>query len=881
MRTSKHSRRIVATRHHVCVAVAACFLVFGCLASAHAAPPACTSGPEPPRDINTYLLFAYTDLYVKGGTAAVPGRGLFTGGNLGSNGIATVGDPNATIGTNYGVYLSDGNAAVADRITLGPGHPLLPTSVWNLFTNEITNNDFTPASVRNDGPICFVPPIIDPLLPAFVAFTHPGGPYRPVLPAFASEAALNALPDVSVPPGFILNMAPGSYGDVDINDDGILNLGAGIYELHSLQTGRNVTINTTAATDVRIAVDFRSNNDITIQGSDLARFYIRSDGLGPSTFSFTLGYNSEPNCPETIAVHGQFFIPNGRINLGDCTNIFGRVWADTIRNDTNINVTYRAAATLGGTKYLDVNGNGAVDPGEPGIGGLTFYVDYDGDAALDPGEPTGVSDANGDYVIENVAAGAWTVRELEDPSFVCSFPGACAYALAIGDGQSVDGLDFANWSGISKSGTKFEDLDADGNSREPGEPGLAGWTIWVDYDGDGALDPGEPSDVTDATGAYAIVNVAAGTWKVREIGQAGWTCSFPAANDAFGCFYEETFVTGTAYTDNDFGNWREATKSGVKFGDLDGDGAPREPGEPGLAGWTIYVDYDGDGVLDPGEPSGVTDANGAYALTGITPGTWKVREVQQPGFACTFPPTADAFGCYYEESFTSGGNYPDNDFGNTFDPVPHVQCYEIHRKSFNRTGVSLDDALGASTVTIKRAKRLCAPADKNGEDPDAPTQDEHFTYYTLKQTSPFTKVKGVTVENQFGTRTMMLTKPDRMLVPTAKSLTGPPAPLTRPIDHYKCYKVAGAKLHVPGIWIVDQFGDITVDVKKPLHLCLPAEKEHEGPLVDPGTALMCYKVNGLPPDVLPTVHTLNQFGNDSYPIFGPRDFCVPSTVTLP
>ena len=91
-----------------------------------------------------------------------------------------------------------------------------------------------------------------------------------------------------------------------------------------------------------IAVDFRSNNDLTIQGSDLARFYIRSDGLGPATFSFTLGYNSHPNCPATIAVHGQFFVPNGRVNLGDCTNLFGRIWADVIRNDTNINVTYRA-----------------------------------------------------------------------------------------------------------------------------------------------------------------------------------------------------------------------------------------------------------------------------------------------------------------------------------------------------------------------------------------------------------------------------------------------------------------------------------------------------------------------------------------------------------
>jgi len=277
---------------------------------------------------------------------------------------------------------------------------------------------------------------------------------------------------------------------------------------------------------------------------------------------------------------------------------------------------------------------------------LTFYVDYDGDGVLDPGEPTGVSDASGAYVIDNVTPGTWPLRELGNPGFVCSFPAACTYDVTIGDGEIQTGLDFANWTGISKTGTKFEDLDADGSDREPGEPGLPGWTIYVDYDGDGILDPDEPFAVTDAGGAYAIVNIAAGTWKVREVGQPGWTCSFPSTADAAGCYHEETFVTGTTYANNNFGNWRAATKSGTKFVDTDRDGV-RDSGEAGLAGWTIFVDYDDDGQLDPNEPSDVTDATGAYEITGIVPGTWRVREVNQSGWHCSFPPTSDAFGCYH------------------------------------------------------------------------------------------------------------------------------------------------------------------------------------------------------------------------------------------
>ena len=46
---------------------------------------------------------------------------------------------------------------------------------------------------------------------------------------------------------------------------------------------------------------------------------------------------------------------------------------------------------------------------------------------------------------------------------------------------------------------KFEDLDADGAAREAGEPGLPGWTIYVDYDNDGVKDANEPSAVTGAT----------------------------------------------------------------------------------------------------------------------------------------------------------------------------------------------------------------------------------------------------------------------------------------------------------------------------------------------------------------------------------------------
>lgn len=73
---------------------------------------------------------------------------------------------------------------------------------------------------------------------------------------------------------------------------------------------------------------------------------------------------------------------------------------------------------------------------------------------------------------------------------------------------------------------------------------------------------------------------------------------------------------------------------GYKFNDLNMDGI-RQADEPGLAGFTFFIDENGDGKIGLCEPAAITDANGMFTLYPRSSGTFNILQVTEPGYLST------------------------------------------------------------------------------------------------------------------------------------------------------------------------------------------------------------------------------------------------------
>ncbi|OGB06139.1 MAG: hypothetical protein A3E25_16225 [Burkholderiales bacterium RIFCSPHIGHO2_12_FULL_69_20] len=97
--------------------------------------------------------------------------------------------------------------------------------------------------------------------------------------------------------------------------------------------------------------------------------------------------------------------------------------------------------------------------------------------------------------------------------------------------------------------------------------------------------------------------------------------------------------------------------AGAVFNDIDGDGQ-RGEGEGALAGWTVYLDADTDGLFDEGEISVTSDAEGNWLFADLQPQVVRVALVVPAGHEVTTPLAG-----YHDVAVAAGDALAGRNFG--------------------------------------------------------------------------------------------------------------------------------------------------------------------------------------------------------------------------
>jgi len=337
----------------------------------------------------------------------------------------------------------------------------------------------------------------------------------------------------------------------------------------------------------------------------------------------------------------------------------------------------RIRGQISGRVFTDTNGNGVFDVGEVGRAGVTVrLLDATPGGSFGAELATTVTDAQGFYAFSSLRAGNYMVEQAlpgngvqttaKSPAFIDVTETTDIRPSFDGGGPPPAGviveplLDMGFFQLGTIGGVKFDDVNQN-STRDAGEFALPGFTIYVDRNNNGIFDaderfvdlngnniqdPGEPNTfaVTDANGFYTLTSIFPAVvlgqpgpmpipYRIREVQQPGFIQTTSNPNI--------TPTSGLALTNVNFGNFRPGSIRGQVFFDLNND-AVLQPGEPGQANWQVYIDVNRNDVFDVGEPTVLTDAAGFFSFSNLPPGTYRIRQVLQPGFGQTTPNPADA-----------------------------------------------------------------------------------------------------------------------------------------------------------------------------------------------------------------------------------------------
>src|SRR5579883_1808866 len=206
---------------------------------------------------------------------------------------------------------------------------------------------------------------------------------------------------------------------------------------------------------------------------------VTTDATGKFTFT------GVPNGPNTLAVTAPGFAPSTQ------------TVTETGAAATTADVGLLKQAVVTGTVFNDVNGNGTLDAGEFGLGGVTVTLtEPDGTTTL-----TTTTDANGTYTFAGVPNGTSKVTVTAPAGNTVGTTNP--QTVTVAGGATVAGENFAVTVTGQVTGVVFQDKNGNG-VQDAGETGLAGVTVTLD---EGATGTAVETATTDASGKYTFTHV--------------------------------------------------------------------------------------------------------------------------------------------------------------------------------------------------------------------------------------------------------------------------------------------------------------------------------------------------------------------------------------
>jgi subtilisin-like proprotein convertase family protein len=324
--------------------------------------------------------------------------------------------------------------------------------------------------------------------------------------------------------------------------------------------------------------------------------------------------------------------------------------------------------SIQGQKWSDADQDGVKDANEPGLEGWIVYIDSDLDGVRDltsapvtksAGDvPKAITDFSatrsqitfdgvGDVFSVEVTLDIDHTSMVDLDAYLFS-PSGRQVKLFSADGGPND--NFENLTLADDAARSIESLTAadhpftgrwrpeEALSAFTGDELTGTWTLEIRdtaFADEGTLNSwslsiitGEAFEVTDDEGFYVFNNLTEATYVVREESQPGWVQMQPAVIDIPSAVWTgsqwEVQVTNLDVTNVDFGNYGAlGSLQGIVYADYNGNFG-NNAAEPGLAGWTVFIDEDGNGTRDLGSLNESLTSDESHAINNVFPVSSKI-----------------------------------------------------------------------------------------------------------------------------------------------------------------------------------------------------------------------------------------------------------------